>query len=53
MVNLEWYRSFKAIYKTGTFTGAAEMLFVSQPDISLHYSYGCRAKANAFPKTIS
>ncbi|PUZ29102.1 LysR family transcriptional regulator [Chitinophaga parva] len=38
MVNLEWYRSFKAIYKTGTITGAAEMLFVSQPGISLHLS---------------
>lgn len=38
MVNLEWYRSFKAIYKTGTLTGAAESLFISQPGISLHLS---------------
>ncbi len=38
MVNLEWYRSFKAIYKTGTITGAAKMLYVSQPGISLHLS---------------
>ena len=38
MVNLEWYRSFKAIYKTGTLTGAAETLFISQPGVSLHLS---------------
>jgi len=38
MVNLEWYRSFKAIYKTGTLTGAAEGLFISQPGVSLHLS---------------
>ncbi len=36
MVNLEWYRTFKAIYKTGTLTGAAETLFISQPGVSLH-----------------
>ncbi|WP_199121428.1 LysR family transcriptional regulator [Pedobacter sp. ASV28] len=36
MVNLEWYRTFKAIYKTGTLTGAAEILFISQPGASLH-----------------
>jgi len=38
MVNLEWYRTFKYIYKTGTLTGAAEMLFISQPGVSLHLS---------------
>ncbi|MFD2285261.1 LysR family transcriptional regulator [Pedobacter petrophilus] len=38
MVNLEWYRSFKAIYKTGTLTGAAGSLFISQPGVSLHLS---------------
>jgi DNA-binding transcriptional LysR family regulator len=38
MVNLEWYRTFKAIYKTGTLTGAAETLFISQPGVSLHLS---------------
>ncbi|RZK40610.1 MAG: LysR family transcriptional regulator [Pedobacter sp.] len=38
MVNLEWYRSFKAIYKAGTLTGAAESLFISQPGVSLHLS---------------
>lgn len=38
MVNLEWYRTFKAIYKKGTLTGAAESLFISQPGVSLHLS---------------
>lgn len=38
MVNLEWYRTFKYIYKTGTLTGAAEALFISQPGVSLHLS---------------
>lgn len=38
MVNLEWYRTFKAIYKSGTLTGAAEVLFISQPGVSLHLS---------------
>ncbi|WP_443936438.1 LysR family transcriptional regulator [Pedobacter sp. MW01-1-1] len=38
MVNLEWYRTFKAIYKTGTLTGAASTLFISQPGVSLHLS---------------
>ena len=31
MVNLEWFRTFKAIYETGTLTGAAESLYISQP----------------------
>lgn len=38
MVNLEWYRTFKAIYTTGTLTGAAQNLFISQPGVSLHLS---------------
>lgn len=38
MVNLEWYRSFKAIYKTGTLTGAAQELLISQPNVSQHLS---------------
>jgi DNA-binding transcriptional LysR family regulator len=38
MVNLEWFRSFKAIYETGTLTGAAQALYISQPGISLHLS---------------
>ncbi|ASZ11004.1 LysR family transcriptional regulator [Chitinophaga pendula] len=36
MVNLEWFRTFKAIYETGTLTGAADTLYVSQPGVSLH-----------------
>ena len=38
MVNLEWYRTFKAVYKTGTLTSAAGELFNSQPGVSLHLS---------------
>ena len=38
MVNLEWFRTFKAIYETGSLTGAAESLYVSQPGVSLHLS---------------
>ncbi|TPE42151.1 LysR family transcriptional regulator [Pontibacter mangrovi] len=36
MVNLEWFRTFKAIYETGTLTGAADALYISQPGVSLH-----------------
>lgn len=36
MINLEWFRTFKAIYETGTLTGAAEALYISQPGVSLH-----------------
>jgi len=38
MVNLEWFRTFKAIYETGSLTGAAEVLYISQPGVSLHLS---------------
>lgn len=38
MVNLEWYRTFKAIYNKRTLTAAAEALFISQPGVSLHLS---------------
>ena len=38
MVNLEWYRTYKAIYDKGTLTAAAEALFISQPGVSLHLS---------------
>jgi Transcriptional regulator len=34
MVNLEWYRTFKAIYEQGTLTGAAEILLITQPGVS-------------------
>ncbi|MDR2947882.1 MAG: LysR family transcriptional regulator [Prevotella sp.] len=36
MVNLEWFRTFKAIYETGSLTSAANQLFISQPGVSLH-----------------
>ncbi|MDG3582996.1 MULTISPECIES: LysR family transcriptional regulator [Galbibacter] len=36
MVNFEWYRTFKAVYETGTLTGAAQVLYASQPGVSLH-----------------
>ncbi|WP_109699613.1 LysR family transcriptional regulator [Chitinophaga deserti] len=35
-LNLEWLRTFKAIYELGTLTQAAETLFISQPGVSLH-----------------
>ncbi len=38
MVNLEWFRTFKAIYEKGTLTAAAQSLFISQPGVSLHLS---------------
>ncbi|WP_430612939.1 LysR family transcriptional regulator [Flavobacterium sp. JP2137] len=34
--NLEWLRTFKAIYETGTLSAAAQKLFISQPGVSLH-----------------
>ncbi len=33
MLNLEWYRTFKLVYQLGTFTGAAEELYMSQPGV--------------------
>lgn len=38
MVNLEWYRSFVAIFEKNTLTKAAESLYASQPGVSLHLS---------------
>ncbi|SHE51717.1 LysR family transcriptional regulator [Dysgonomonas macrotermitis] len=38
MVNLEWYRTFKAIYQQGTLTKAATELMVSQPNVSVQLS---------------
>ena len=35
-INLEWFRTFKAIYETGTLSAAAQALFISQPGVSLH-----------------
>ncbi|TCN53735.1 LysR family transcriptional regulator [Flavobacterium circumlabens] len=34
MVNLEWYRTFKSVYKNGNFSIAAKELFMSQPAVS-------------------
>lgn len=36
MLNLEWFRTFKAIYETGNLSAAAQSLFISQPGVSLH-----------------
>lgn len=36
IANLEWFRTFKAIYETGSLTGAAQSLYISQPGVSLH-----------------
>ncbi|MAU70678.1 MAG: LysR family transcriptional regulator [Pseudozobellia sp.] len=36
MVNLEWYRTFVAIYENHTLTKAAKSLYTSQPGVSLH-----------------
>lgn len=38
MVDLEWYRTFKAVYQTGSLTAAARILFISQPNVSQHLS---------------
>lgn len=38
MVNLEWYRTFKAIYQTGSLTAASKALFISQPNVTQHLS---------------
>ncbi|PQA54475.1 LysR family transcriptional regulator [Siphonobacter curvatus] len=34
--NLEWLRTFRAIYEKGTLSAAAQELFISQPGVSLH-----------------
>jgi DNA-binding transcriptional LysR family regulator len=36
MVNLEWYRSFVEIYRSGTVSGAARILHLTQPAVSQH-----------------
>lgn len=38
MVNLEWYRTFKSVYKNGNFSVAAKELFISQPAVSQQIS---------------
>ncbi|MBB3696814.1 LysR family transcriptional regulator [Flammeovirga yaeyamensis] len=34
MINLEWYRTFKAVYKLHSYSKAAEELFLTQPAVS-------------------
>ena len=36
MINLEWYRTFVAIYQQGNMTKAAQELSISQPNVSVH-----------------
>jgi LysR family transcriptional regulator, transcriptional activator of the cysJI operon len=36
MLNLEWFRTFKAIYEQGNLSAAAQTLYISQPGVSLH-----------------
>ena len=36
MVDLEWYRSFQAVYRAGTVSGAARALFLTQPAVTQH-----------------
>ncbi len=36
MINLEWYRSFMAVYRAGTVTGAAKACSLTQPAVSQH-----------------
>ncbi len=36
MIDFEWYRSFIAVYRSGTVTGAAKARFLTQPAISQH-----------------
>ncbi len=36
MADLEWYRSFLAVYRAGTVSGAARTLFLTQPAVTQH-----------------
>ena len=36
MINLEWYRSFIAVYQSRTMTSAADILCLTQPAVSQH-----------------
>lgn len=36
MINLEWFRSFRAVYKTKSLSKASELLMISQPTVSQH-----------------
>ncbi|SIO51136.1 DNA-binding transcriptional regulator, LysR family [Chitinophaga niabensis] len=35
-ISLEWFRTFKTIYETGSLTVSARALYISQPGVSLH-----------------
>ncbi len=36
LLNLEWFRTFRKIYETGSLTSTAQALYISQPGVSLH-----------------
>lgn len=36
MINLEWFRSFRVVYKTKSLSKASELLMISQPTVSQH-----------------
>lgn len=36
MINLEWLRTFRVVYKTKSLSKASELLFISQPTVSQH-----------------
>lgn len=36
LLDLEWFRTFKTIYETGSLTVTANTLYISQPGVSLH-----------------
>ena len=38
MINLEWLRSFRTVYKTKSLSKASELLMISQPTVSQHIS---------------
>lgn len=38
MINLEWLRTFRAVYKTKSLSKASELINISQPTISQHIS---------------
>lgn len=46
--NLEWLRTFKAIYETGTLSAAAQELFISQPGVSLHLNSWKHLRGTSF-----
>ena len=36
MINLEWLRTFRVVYKTKSLSKASELLYISQPTVSQH-----------------